>query len=433
MKGRVHGTYARSQDNAFPTTDGLDNVRRAVTLTAGAHEITVSVSGDTSNEPEQVRLNWVTPEERAKNHAAAIEMAKKSHTAIVFLWTRINPVFGLPGDQNKLVDEVAAANPNTIVVLNVSQPIAMPWLSKVKAVVQMWWPGDEGGGATADVLLGRVNPAGRLPFTWASKLTDYPATDPKYPERSAAGVNGKTTFSEGLNIGYRWFDAQNIQPLFPFGFGLSYTTFKYTDLTATSAPDGGLNVSVKILNTGSVAGDEVPQVYLDAWLESRAERCAIRATNARGVHASDARSGRDARRKDVRRGARFGVLVGHGESVGKGDATARPRRRIGARPSPRRQPAITKGRAEGFVQARRLPCPIRRRCACDRLTECALLCPWCIYEGWKQVRDWFCHYCGDASGACLRRLHAKQDLLPHHYGTDHPARVRVARADAGFR
>ncbi len=265
MKGTVHGDVQHaSQDNAFPTTDGLDNVRRAVTLTAGAHEITVSVSGDTSNEPEQVRLNWVTPEERAKNHAAAIEMAKKSHTAIVFLWTRINPVFGLPGDQNKLVDEVAAANPNTIVVLNVSQPIAMPWLSKVKAVVQMWWPGDEGGWATADVLLGRVNPAGRLPFTWASKLTDYPATDPRYPERSAAGVNGKTTFSEGLNIGYRWFDAQNIQPLFPFGFGLSYTTFKYTDLTATSAPDGGLNVSVKILNTGSVAGDEVPQVYLDA-------------------------------------------------------------------------------------------------------------------------------------------------------------------------
>ncbi len=98
----------------------------------------------------------------------------------------------------------------------------------------------------------------------ASKLTDYPATDPKYPERSQTGVNGKTTFSEGVNIGYRWFDAQNIQPLFPFGFGLSYTNFKYTDLTATSAPDGGLDVSVKIQNTGDVGGDEVPQIYLDA-------------------------------------------------------------------------------------------------------------------------------------------------------------------------
>jgi beta-glucosidase len=265
MKGTVHGDVQHpSQDNAFPTVDGLDNVRRAVTLTAGAHEITVKTSGDTSGEPEQIRLSWTTPEDRARNHAAAIDAAKNAHTAVVFLWTRGKPVFGLPGDQDKLVDEVAAANPNTIVVLNVSQPIAMPWLPKVKAVLQMWWPGDEGGWATADVLLGRVDPGGRLPITWASKLADYPATDPKYPERSAAGVNGKTTFSEGLNVGYRWFDAQKIQPLFPFGFGLSYTTFKYTDLTATSAQDGGLDVSVKLQNTGSVVGDEVPQVYLDA-------------------------------------------------------------------------------------------------------------------------------------------------------------------------
>jgi beta-glucosidase len=265
MKGTVHGDIQHaSQDNAFPTTDGLDNVRRALTLTAGPHEITVNASGDTSNSPEQVRLNWVTPEARAGNRAAAIDTAKSAHTAVVFVWTRGKPAFALPGDQDKLVEDVAAANPNTIVVLNVSQPVAMPWLSKVKGVLQMWWPGDEGGWATANVLLGKVDPAGRLPFTWAAKLTDYPATDPKYPERSSAGVDGKTTFSEGVNIGYRWFDAQNIAPLFPFGFGLSYTTFKYTDLTATSSADGGLDVSVKIQNTGSVAGDEVPQVYLDA-------------------------------------------------------------------------------------------------------------------------------------------------------------------------
>ncbi len=265
MKGTVHGDVQHpTQDNAFPSTDGLDNVRRAVTLTAGAHEIVVRAEGDTSNEPEQIRLAWVTPEERAANHQAAIEAAKSAHTAVVFLWTRGKPVFGLPGDQDKLVDEIAAVNPNTVVVLNVSQPIAMPWLPKVKAVLQMWWPGDEGGWATANVLTGKVDPAGRLPITWASKLTDYAATDPKYPERSETGVNGKTTFSEGVDIGYRWFDAQGTQPLFPFGFGLSYTSFKYTDLTATSAPDGGLDVSVKIQNTGAVAGDEVPQVYLDA-------------------------------------------------------------------------------------------------------------------------------------------------------------------------
>ena len=264
-KGAVHGDIQQAtQDNAFPTVDGLDNVRRAVQLTAGAHAITVNVSGDTSNNPEQVRLNWMTPEQREKDHQAAIDAAKNAHTAVVFLWTRGKPAFGLPAEQNKLVEEIAAVNPNTIVVLNVSEPIAMPWLDKVKAVLQMWWPGDEGGWATADVLLGKADPAGRLPFTWAKRLEDYPATDPSHPERSAKGVDGKTTYSEGINIGYRWFDKEKIDPLFPFGYGLSYTSFSYSDLHVKKASDGGLDVSVRVKNTGKVSGDEVPQVYLDA-------------------------------------------------------------------------------------------------------------------------------------------------------------------------
>jgi beta-glucosidase len=264
-KGTVHGDvqYA-TQDNGFPTVDGLDNVRRSVQLTAGAHEITVMASGDTSNNPEQVRLNWTTPEQRQQDHQAAIDAAKMAHTAVVFLWTRGKPDFALPGEQDKLVDDIVAANPNTIVVLNVSQPVAMPWIGKVKGVLQMWWPGDEGGWATADVLLGKVNPAGRLPFTWAKKLTDYAANDPAHPERSAKGVDGKTTFSEGVDVGYRWFDKEKIEPLFPFGFGLSYTSFEYSDLHVGKASDKGLDVSVRVKNTGSVVGDEVPQVYLDA-------------------------------------------------------------------------------------------------------------------------------------------------------------------------
>ncbi|HKV25289.1 MAG TPA: glycoside hydrolase family 3 C-terminal domain-containing protein [Candidatus Acidoferrum sp.] len=264
-KGAVHGDiqYA-TQDNGLPTVDGLDNVRRAVPLTAGPHEVAVDLSGDTSNAPEQVRLNWVTPEQRVRNHEAALEAAKKAHTAVVFLWTRGKPDFSLPGQQDKLVEEVASVNPNTIVVLNVSQPIAMPWLGKVKAVLQMWWPGDEGGWATANVLLGKSDPAGRLPFTWARRLEDYPATDPAHPERSAKGVDGKTTYSEGVDIGYRWFDKQNIDPLFPFGFGLSYTKFTYSDLQVKPAADHGFDVSVRIANSGSAVGDEVPQVYLDA-------------------------------------------------------------------------------------------------------------------------------------------------------------------------
>ncbi len=264
-KGTVHGDiqYA-TQDNGLPTVDGLDNVRRAMQLKAGPHQISVEISGDTSSAPEQVRLNWVTPEQRKRNHQAAIDAAKNAHTAVVFLWTRGKPVFGLPGEQDKLVEEIAAVNANTIVVLNVSQPVAMPWLGKVKAVLQMWWPGDEGGWATANVLLGKANPAGRLPFTWAKRLEDYPATDPAHPERSEEGVDGKTTFSEGVDIGYRWFDKQKIDPLFPFGFGLSYSSFRYSDLKVAPAADKGLDVTVSIANAGKVVGDEVPQVYLDA-------------------------------------------------------------------------------------------------------------------------------------------------------------------------
>ncbi len=265
FQGGVHGDILQAnQDNVIPTTDGLDNVRRAVDLTAGPHAIEITTSLDTSKAPVQVRLSWYTPEQRKADHEVAIEAAKHAKVAVVFLWTRLEPVFGLPGDQNKLVEEIAAVNPNTVVVLNTSQPIALPWVDKVKAVLQMWWPGDEGGWSTANILLGKTSPAGRLPVTWGKSLEDYPATDPKHPERSHKGVDGKTTYSEGVNVGYRWFDKENIEPLFAFGHGLSYTNFAYSDLKVSKASDGGLDVHVTIKNTGSVASDEVPQVYLGA-------------------------------------------------------------------------------------------------------------------------------------------------------------------------
>ncbi len=264
-KGTVHGDIQHAtQDNVLPTTDGLDNVRRAIHLTAGAHPLSVKVSGDTSDNPEQIRLNWYTPKQRAADHSAALEAAKSAKTAVVFAWTRGKPAFALPGDQDKLIEEIAAVNPNTIVVLNTSQPVAMPWLSKVKAVVEMWWPGDEGGWATADILTGKVDPAGRLPVTWARRLQDYAATDPAHPERSAAGVGGKTTFSEGVDVGYRWFDKEKIEPLYSFGYGLSYTSFAYSGLRVKAAADGGADVEFRVKNTGERGGDDVPQVYLDA-------------------------------------------------------------------------------------------------------------------------------------------------------------------------
>jgi len=263
--GGVHGDILQAnQDNAVSTTDGLDNVRRAVELTAGPHAIEISTSTDTSSAPVQVRFNWYTPEQRKADHEAAIAAAKNAKVAVVFAWTRLEPVFGLPGEQNKLIEEVAAVNPNTIVVLNTSQPVALPWANKVKAILEMWWPGDEGGWSTANLLVGKTSPAGRLPITWGKRLEDYAATDPKHIERSFKGVDGKTTYSEGVNVGYRWFDKQGIAPLFAFGHGLSYTTFDYSGLQVEKASDGGLDVKLNIKNTGSVESEEVPQVYLGA-------------------------------------------------------------------------------------------------------------------------------------------------------------------------
>jgi beta-glucosidase len=265
FQGDVHGDILQAnQDNAIPTTDGLDNVRHAVDLAAGRHAIKIQVSPDTSNAPVQVRLSWYTPEQRQADHRAAIAAAAHAKVAIVFVWARRSPAFVLPGRQNELVDEVAAVNPNTIVVLNTSQPVALPWANRVKAILEMWWPGDEGGWATANLLVGKRSPAGRLPVTWAARLEDYAATDPHHPERSSEGIDHKTTYSEGVDVGYRWFDRQNVAPLFAFGHGLSYTAFDYSALKIERTADGGLDVSVELKNSGMRDGDEVPQVYLGA-------------------------------------------------------------------------------------------------------------------------------------------------------------------------
>ena len=260
----IHGEIVQpGQDNLLATTDGLDNLRAEMELSAGPHRIEIEVNPDTSNAPVQIKVSWVTPRQREENYRAAIEAAKNSKTAVVFAWSRTFPVFALPGDQDKLIRDVAAVNPNTIVVLNVSQPVAMPWLGEVKAVLDMGWTGDLGGPATAKVLLGIANAGGRLPFTWPRRLEDTSAGDPQHPERTEKGVIGKTAFSEGILVGYRWFDQQKIEPLYPFGYGLSYTSFAYSDLQVSPAADGGMDVSVKIRNTGIIAGDEVAQVYLD--------------------------------------------------------------------------------------------------------------------------------------------------------------------------
>jgi beta-glucosidase len=169
----------------------------------------------------------------------------------------------IPGNQDALVSAVARANPNTIVVLQNGGPVEMPWLGSVRSVVENWYPGQVDGDAVASLLFGDTNFSGKLPVTFPKKLADGPLRTPEqYPGVKDAQGMPHSTYSEKLLIGYRWYDAMDIEPLFPFGFGLSYTSFAFSDLSVTSNGDGA-TVSVTVKNTGSRAGAEVAQVYLE--------------------------------------------------------------------------------------------------------------------------------------------------------------------------
>ena len=197
----------------------------------------------------------------------AAKLAAESDVALVFVglsdeWDsegHDRPDMELVGEQNALVSAVAAANPRTVVVLQSGAVCNMPWLDEVAAVMQVWYPGQECGDAILDVLLGEVDASGRLPTTWPKRLQDTPAYI-NYP-----GENGKVLYGEGLYVGYRYYDAKGIEPLFPFGHGLSYTTFEYGPLTAASDTldaEEQLLLSVEVTNSGSRAGQEVVQLYM---------------------------------------------------------------------------------------------------------------------------------------------------------------------------
>ena len=165
----------------------------------------------------------------------------------------------LPGAQNELIERVAKANKNTIVVVNVGSAVEMPWIVKVPAVLQLWYNGQEQGNALADVLFGDVNPSGKLPTTFPVRLEDNPAYI-NYP-----GENGKVRYGEGIFVGYRYYDIKKLAPLFPFGHGLAYTSFEYSNLRLSAkslTPDKTLTVKVDITNTGKVAGKEIVQLYV---------------------------------------------------------------------------------------------------------------------------------------------------------------------------
>ncbi len=198
--------------------------------------------------------------------AAAAEGAKAADIAIVMVNQNSSEgrdnELTIPRGQDALVEAVVAANPKTVVVLKTGGPVLMPWADKVPAILEAWYPGEEDGEAVAALLTGASNPSGKLPITFPKQATDVPAHTPEqYP-----GVGGTESYSEGVMVGYRWYDQQKLEPLFPFGHGLSYSTFAYSGLKLFSkklrATAPALNVSFDIANRSAIAGVEIAQVYV---------------------------------------------------------------------------------------------------------------------------------------------------------------------------
>jgi beta-glucosidase len=207
--------------------------------------------------------------------AFAAARAKDADVAIVFVtqWTCEDidaPDLNLPAGQDALIAAVAAANPHTIVVLETGGPVLMPWLDKTAAVMEAWYPGIKGADAIADILFGDVNPSGRLPITFPASLEQLPR-----PTLDALfNFDGRTTVNydiEGSDVGYRWYNRKGLTPLFPFGFGLSYTSFRYDNLELRSEGNN-LQASFAVTNTGNRQGRDVPQVYVTQRGNSKGQR-----------------------------------------------------------------------------------------------------------------------------------------------------------------
>ena len=225
----------------------------------------------------QAQVTWID----GSDPAAAAAAAKASDVAIVFAtqWSteaQDAPDLSLPDRQDALIAAVAAAQPKTIAVMETGGPVLMPWLSAVPTVLQAWYPGQRGGPAIANILIGRVNPSGRLPITFPASAAQAPRAAPvgldrlTSAEAQAAADPGHASdhqlasfpvdYVEGADVGYRWYEKTRATPLFAFGHGLSYTHFAYRDAVVTGGAN--LSISFEVVNTGKVAGADVPQVYV---------------------------------------------------------------------------------------------------------------------------------------------------------------------------
>ena len=243
-----------------PSTPPVHTYSASIHLTAGT-TYTISISGDTS------QLLWATPTDLAPYLSAAVTAAKSASTAVVVVSDDTEseatdrPSLSLPSAQDELIADVAAANPNTVVVINAGAPVTMPWLGSVAAVLDTRYPGQTSGTALASVLFGQTDPGGHLPVTFPTSLSQVPAsTTAEFP-----GDGNEVLYSEGVDVGYRWYAANAETPLFPFGYGLSYTSFAFSGLKLSSPAVTGtadVTVSATITDTGSRAGSDVAQLYV---------------------------------------------------------------------------------------------------------------------------------------------------------------------------
>jgi beta-glucosidase len=274
----VTGVQTKASNGQFL---GYENTATSVALTAGRHAIEIKYAPKTNAATTPtVRFAWsaVTKDAEAAKTAAAA-----NDVSVVFVddnGTRTGDgesaqtdVARLSQPQEDLITSVAAAahaaNKKVVVVLNVGSAVQMPWAGNVDAILNMWYPGQEGGTATGKVLYGQVNPSGKLTLTFPTKSSEtlFAGHTERAGGTQDAGETEKTIkWTEGLNIGYRWYASSEntsaFKPLFAFGHGLSYTTFGYSGLAVKAASNGGLNVTFTVKNTGSVDGAESPQVYL---------------------------------------------------------------------------------------------------------------------------------------------------------------------------
>jgi beta-glucosidase len=266
------GQAELSLDGKPVVSDTLDHAlgrwAQTVSLVAGhAYRVrldwtpsdTTTPSGESLIVPSSLTLGWKFVSD---DIAAAAAAARAASVAVVFAGDYSSeafdrPTLSLPGDENTLISAVAAANPHTVVVLNTGGPVLMPWLGKVAGVIEDWYPGEQAGTAIAALLFGDVDPAGRLPVT-------FPTSDASAAVNSTAqwpGVDLTADYTEGLDVGYRYNHATGVQPLFPFGYGLSYTRFALGKLGVRRTASG-YALTVRVSNEGGVAGTDVPQAYL---------------------------------------------------------------------------------------------------------------------------------------------------------------------------